>query len=182
MQESIVISLKNISKDYILKKEVIHALNDVSVVFESGKFYAIMGHSGSGKSTLVSIIGLLESITKGNYEINGIDITKFNSDELADIRRDKIGFVFQEFYLDDYLKAYENVMFPMLINKNITKEERKTKAINLLEMVGMEKRIDHYPKELSGGEKQRVAIARSLANNPQIIIADEPTGDLDEDN
>lgn len=141
-----------------------------------------MGHSGSGKSTLISIIGLLESFESGEYKINGKDVSGLTSKEEAELRRDSIGFIFQEFYLDEHLKAIENVIMPMLINNRIDKDKRKQKALQLLSLVDLSERYDHFPKEMSGGEKQRVAIARALANDPKVILADEPTGDLDEEN
>lgn len=180
-KEECLINLKNIYKEYGKKDKNVKVLNDLSITFEKGKFYAITGHSGCGKSTLLSIIGLLESITSGVYTINGINVKNLNSKEEANIRKKYIGFIFQDFYLDDYLKAYENVMFPMIINKDISKDERKQKALTLLKEVELSDRINHFPKELSGGEKQRVAIARALSNNPNIILADEPTGNLDEE-
>ena len=160
----------------------VKALDNVSYEFKPGKLYAIMGHSGSGKSTLMSILGLIETYTSGKITIDKKDISKLKDDELSDLRMKYIGFVFQDFYLDEHLKAYENVLLPMLINKEIKKEERKEKAIKLLTDLGLKDRINHFPKEMSGGEQQRVAIARSLANNPEIILADEPTGNLDEEN
>ena len=181
MKETII-ELKNISKEFKRKNETIKALDDISINFEAGKFYAIMGHSGSGKSTAINIISMLEDVTSGTYKINGIDTKNLSSDEIADLRKDYIGLVFQDFYLDEHLKAYENVILPMIINSKIKKEERKERALELLETVDLSERINHFPKELSGGECQRVAIARALANNPHVILADEPTGDLDEEN
>ncbi|MCX4365323.1 MAG: ABC transporter ATP-binding protein [Bacilli bacterium] len=177
-----VIEIKNLSKTYKTKTREVQALRDVSVDFESGKFYAIMGHSGSGKSTLISIIGLLESFETGEYKINEKDVRGLKNHEEAELRRDSIGFIFQEFFLDEHLKAYENVIMPMLINERIKKEDRKKRAIELLDLVDLSERVEHFPKEMSGGEKQRVAIARALANDPKVILADEPTGDLDEEN
>ena len=176
-----VMELKDVSKVYEKKNERIIALDKASYSFESGKFYAIMGHSGSGKSTLINILGLIHNYTEGEYVLDSLDVSKMSSDELADKRMQYIGFVFQNFYLDEYLKAYENVMLPMLINKEISKENREEKAKDLLKKLGLSERINHYPKEMSGGEQQRVAIARALANDPQIILADEPTGNLDEE-
>ena len=181
MKETII-ELKNVSKEFKRKNETIKALDDISINFEAGKFYAIMGHSGSGKSTAINIISMLEDITSGTYKINGIDTKNLSSDEIADLRKDYIGLVFQDFYLDEHLKAYENVILPMIINSKIKKEERKERALELLETVDLSERVNHFPKELSGGECQRVAIARALANNPHVILADEPTGDLDEEN
>ncbi len=177
-----VIELKKIKKEYVMKKRNLLVLDDLNVSFEKGKFYAIMGHSGSGKSTLVNIIGLLDRVTDGTYLLNGKDTSKMSENELAELRKNTIGFIFQDYFLDEYLKAYENVMYPMLVNEKINKKAMKGMAIRLLEKVDLKDRFDHFPKELSGGEKQRVAIARALANNPDIIIADEPTGNLDKTN
>ena len=175
-------NIENVCKVYKTKNDEVKALDNVSYEFKPGKLYAIMGHSGSGKSTLISILGLIETLTSGRITINNKDISKLKDDELANLRMKYIGFVFQDFYLDEHLKAYENVMLPMLINKEIKREDRKEKALKLLTDLGLNERINHYPKELSGGEQQRVAIARSLANDPEIILADEPTGNLDEEN
>lgn len=181
MQER-VIKLENVTKKYVNKYRDIKALDKVSIEFSSGKFYAIMGHSGSGKSTLINILGLLDIPTEGDYYLDGKNVKKINEKEQANLRKETIGFIFQDFYLDEYLKAYENVMLPMTIDNNIKKDEMKEKAKSLLKALDLEERVNHFPKELSGGEKQRVAIARALANNPSIILADEPTGDLDENN
>lgn len=178
----IVMSLKNVSKEYVKKEEKVTALDNVSYNFEKGKFYAIMGHSGSGKSTLINILGLIHTPTTGEYLLDNMDISKMTSDELANKRMKYIGFVFQDFYLDDHMKAYENVMLPMLINPSIEASKREEYSKELLNKLGLSDRINHFPKELSGGEQQRVAIARALANNPDIILADEPTGNLDEEN
>ena len=175
-------NIENVCKVYKKKNDEFKALDNVTYEFKSGKLYAIMGHSGSGKSTLISILGLIETLTSGRITINNKDISKLKDDELANLRMKYIGFVFQDFYLDEHLKAYENVLLPMLINKEIKKADRKEKALKLLTDLGLNERINHYPKELSGGEQQRVAIARSLANDPEIILADEPTGNLDEEN
>lgn len=175
-------NIENVCKVYKTKNDEVKALDNVSYEFKPGKLYAIMGHSGSGKSTLISILGLIETYTSGRITINNKDISKLKDDELANLRMKYIGFVFQDFYLDEHLKAYENVLLPMLINKEIKKADRKEKALKLLTDLGLNERINHYPKELSGGEQQRVAIARSLANDPEIILADEPTGNLDEEN
>lgn len=163
------------------KKDLL-IFSDLQLVLKPGKFYLIKGVSGSGKSTLLRILGLMDTLTSGTLKINNNDINKLNEKEKAILRRDTIGFVFQKFYLDPDLKAYENVMLSMLINPLIEKKERKNIAINLLKSVGLEERKNHYPSELSGGEQQRVAIARALANNPTFILADEPTGNLDKEN
>lgn len=182
MKKDVVIELDKVSKKFELRDKTISALKDVTLTFEKGKFYGIVGHSGSGKSTLINIIGLLENIFDGSYKIKGIDVKNINFEEEAKLRRDFIGFVFQDFYLDEYLKSYENVMLPMIVNKDISKDKRMKRALELLNKVDLSERINHFPKEMSGGEKQRVAIARALANDPEIILADEPTGNLDEDN
>lgn len=174
--------IKNISKEFFTKTEKVVALNNVSCSFEKGKFYAITGHSGSGKSTLLKILGLIENHDSGEYFFQNKNIKDLSDDEKSDIRMKFIGFVFQDYFLDVNLKSYENVILPMYANKNISKKERKNKAIQLLNKVGMNNRIYHFPNQLSGGEQQRVAIARALANNPNYILADEPTGNLDEEN
>ena len=176
----IAIRLKNISKTY--KKNDINILNNINYSFELGKLYVINGHSGSGKSTFINILGLLVNYDSGSYYLFDQDVKKFNSKERAKAHAQEIGLIFQNYLLDDYLKAYEQIIMPMLINKDIKVSNRKEYAISLLNKVGLENRMNHYPKELSGGEQQRIAIARSLVNNPRIILADEPTGNLDINN
>ena len=180
--ENKYLKLENICKVYNSKTEKVIALNQINYQFEVGKFYAIMGHSGSGKSTLISILGLIDRPSSGKYYLNGEDVFKLDDYKLSKLRNKEIGFIFQNFYLDEHLKAYENVMIPMVINENIPKDERKNRAITLLKKLNLEKRVNHFPKEMSGGEQQRVAIARALANEPNIILADEPTGNLDKKN
>lgn len=177
-----MLKLKNVKKVYVVKNEKVMALNDVSYTFEMNNFYAIMGHSGSGKTTLISILGLLESFDSGTYLINCEAVKDFDNNKISKIRRDYIGFVFQDFYLDEYLNVYENVMLPLITHKELSKEMKNEMVIEALTKVGIVDRINHFPSQLSGGEKQRVAIARALINNPKIILADEPTGNLDEDN
>lgn len=177
MEKSIV--LKNGIKEYSLKDEKITAMDNVNLKIDIGRLYVIMGHSGSGKSTLIQILGLLDNLTSGELYIDGQDVSNISEDEKADIRQKKIGFVFQSFYLNPKLTAIENVMLPMYINKDIESSNRRRKALKLLTNFGLENRINHYPKELSGGEQQRIAIARALANDPDFILADEPTGNLD---
>ncbi len=177
-----MLKLENVSKIYFSNTQKLEILNGVNYKFEMGHFYAITGESGAGKSTLISILGLLESITDGKYYINGKDATNLLDNESSSLRMKYIGFVFQDFNLDENLKAYENVMVPLLINNSIKYNQKKEQSILILEKLGLKNRINHFPKELSGGEKQRVAIARALANNPQIILADEPTGNLDKKN
>lgn len=177
-----MIKIEKLCKTYKLKDQSIHALNNIDLQLEKGKLYAIMGHSGSGKSTLIHCIGLLDDYDTGNIYIDNAKTTKLSDVEKSKIRNRKIGFVFQSFYLSTKLKAYENVMLPMYLNNDINPNERKELALNLLKEFGLEDRVEHFPKELSGGEQQRVAIARALANDPDIILADEPTGNLDSDN
>ena len=174
-----IIELKNISKSYSTNNERINVLNDINVYFEDGKLYAIKGHSGSGKSTLVNIIGLIDQMDEGQYILNGKLINEFSDLNLSKLRMTSIGFIHQDFYLIPEMKAYENVMLPLILTKG---ENKKEKACNLLKKVGLENRLNHFPRELSGGEQQRVAIARALINEPKIILADEPTGNLDEKN
>ncbi len=176
-----VVKLQNVEKTYILKNEYIPVLKRVNAEFECGKLYAIMGHSGAGKTTLINIIDGIESFNSGHIIINGKDISNMTKFEKALVRNNDIGMIFQDFLLDDYLTAYENVMLPMTINKKF-KKRAKERAWELLKEVNLSNRVNHFPKELSGGEKQRVSIARALANDPKILICDEPTGNLDEKN
>lgn len=176
------IEIINGYKEYIKNKEKIVVLNDINVKFEKGKTYAIMGNSGSGKTTLLKILGTLDVLTSGKLLIENNDILKLKDDEKATIRMKKIGFIFQEFYLNEYMNVQENIMQPMYINKEYNRVTRKQRVNELIEIMGLSQRTKHYPKELSGGEQQRVAIARALANKPDIILADEPTGNLDKNN
>lgn len=174
------IKVINLSKNYSKKKKAVEAIKNVNIDFEYGKFYLIIGHSGSGKSTLLRLLGLIDRPSSGEIFINDKNVNNLKNKELATIRNKSIGFIFQEFYLDKYLTAIENVTIPALINKeNKSKKEVISKSLNLLKNVGLKDRINHYPKELSGGECQRVAIARALVNDAKIILADEPTGNLD---
>ena len=172
--------LENISKIYDEKgsKPVI-ALKDITISFKPSTMYAIMGESGSGKTTLLNIIGLLDRVTQGKYLLDNKDINDYNETELAKIRNNKIGFVFQNYFLDNKLTALENILLPTIINNKYIKDEYLKKAQNLLKEFGLSERANHNPKQLSGGECQRVAIIRALINDPEIIIADEPTGNLD---
>lgn len=176
-----IITIKDITKIYKIKKRNVEVLTGVNITFELGKFYAIMGPSGSGKSTLFNILGLVDTPSSGTYKINGVDTTKLTDKELSIIRMNNIGFVFQDFNLDSYLNAIENVMMPLYLNKKIKKEDREKISKDILTKLNLENRLEHFPSELSGGEAQRVAIARALINNPNIILADEPTGNLDEE-
>jgi putative ABC transport system ATP-binding protein len=156
----------------------VHALRDINLSIKEGEFIAIEGPSGSGKSTLLNIIGCIDSVTSGNVYISGIDVTNLNERELTKIRLLKIGFIFQLFYLIPTLSGLENIELPMREAK-VPRRERKQRVDNLLEMVGLSHRGHHYPNQLSGGERQRIAIARALANEPEILLADEPTGEID---
>ena len=173
-----LISLKNIKRHYDVGGEVVRALDGVDLVIKENEYISIMGPSGSGKSTLMNMIGCLDTPTDGNYEFGGELVHKMDDDQLASIRNRKIGFVFQTFNLLPKATALRNVEVP-LIYSNIPKEERLETANNALVSVGLGDRVDHEPNELSGGQRQRVAIARALVNNPSIILADEPTGNLD---
>lgn len=159
----------------------VEILQGVSYTFEAGRFYGIIGASGAGKTTLLQIMGTLEEPTGGRVVINGRDSGEMSVQERAKLRNEQIGFVFQSFYLNAYLTAVENVMMPMLITK-VDFDECRKRAEKLLEQMGLRERLEHYPAQLSGGEQQRVALARALANRPNIILADEPTGNLDEAN
>ncbi|MBE5940021.1 MAG: ABC transporter ATP-binding protein [Lachnospiraceae bacterium] len=158
------------------------AVNGVNLTFEPGKFYAIMGPSGSGKSTILNLIGGIEDVSSGSVLINGKDIGKMKEKEKAVMRMKYIGFIFQGFYLNPYLNAVDNVIVPMRINPDIDRKDMKNRAMMLIESVGLSERKKHYPNQMSGGEMQRVAIARAMANSPEVILADEPTGNLDEEN
>ena len=175
----VLIELRNVEKIYNEGKEnEVRALKGVSLKIHEKDFIAIIGPSGSGKSTLLHMLGCLDKPTKGKVLIDGKDVSKMNDEDLARIRREKIGFIFQTFNLIPTLTALENVELPMKLNGKKASEARE-RAKELLKIVGLEKRLDHLPSQLSGGEQQRVAIARALANEPEIILADEPTGNLD---
>lgn len=173
-----MINLQHVYKIYELGNNDVYALNDISLEIKQHEFVSIIGPSGSGKSTLMHILGCLDVPTKGKYFLDGIDVSLKDDQELAYIRNKKIGFVFQGFNLLPKLSAIENVELP-LIYSNISQKERTQKAIDALSKVGLENRLYHKPTELSGGQQQRVAIARALIGNPPIILADEPTGNLD---
>ncbi|MBU5682463.1 MAG: ABC transporter ATP-binding protein [Candidatus Aenigmarchaeota archaeon] len=174
-----MIKLENIWKYYIIGNSKVYVLKGINLEVDKGEFLCILGPSGSGKSTLLHIIGCLDKPSKGKVIIDNEDVSKLDDNELALIRREKIGFVFQFFYLFPYLNALESVMLPMLISGK-SREYAKEKAMELLELVGLEKeRFYNRPNQLSGGQQQKVAIARAIANNPKILLADEPTGNLD---
>ena len=173
-----IITVDKINKTYKNGSLELQVLKNISFKVDKGEFLAIMGSSGSGKSTMMNILGCLDNQYEGRYILDGIDISKSTENELSEIRNKKIGFIFQSFNLLPRLTALENVELP-LVYSSIPKEERHKRANELLEMVGLKERTHHRPNELSGGQRQRVAIARALVNNPSIILADEPTGNLD---
>lgn len=173
-----VIEINEIVKNYQVGSVIVRALRSVSLNIDKNEYVAIMGPSGSGKSTLMNILGCLDTPTKGTYILSGTDVSKMEDDKLAEIRNKEIGFVFQTFNLLPRYTALENVTLP-LIYAGIPRHEREAHAIKTLEEVGLADRMHHKPNELSGGQRQRVAIARALVNNPAIILADEPTGNLD---
>lgn len=175
---SAVIELKNITKTYRLGDETLNALDDVNFNVEAGEFVAITGPSGSGKSTLANIIGGLDKVTSGSVAVDGNDLSRIHDNKLSAYRNHHIGFVFQSFNLQGTNTALENVMLPLVFAK-MSNKDRKARAAECLKAVGLADRIKHKPSQLSGGQRQRVAIARALAVNPSIIIADEPTGNLD---
>jgi putative ABC transport system ATP-binding protein len=173
-----IIRIENIRKIYQLGTQEVRALDGVDTIINRNEYVAIMGPSGSGKSTMMNILGCLDTPTSGKYILNGIDVSQMEDSELAEVRNKEIGFVFQSFNLLPKYNALENVALP-LIYSGIPKESRETRATNALHIVGLEDRMHHKPNELSGGQRQRVAVARALINNPSIILADEPTGNLD---
>jgi len=178
MENNFLIQIEDIGRAYIIGAEKIHALKSVSLNIKKGEFVALMGPSGSGKSTLMNILGCLDTPSKGTYILNGINVSDMSENELAEVRNKEIGFVFQTFNLLPKSTALENVALP-LIYAGYSKKKRGDQALKALEDVGLGNRVDHKPNELSGGQRQRVAVARALINSPSIILADEPTGNLD---
>ena len=175
---SLVIKIRNITRDFPLGNEVVKVLKGIDLDIERGEYVALMGPSGSGKSTLMNLLGCLDTPTSGSYELNGADVSNMTDDKLAEIRNKEIGFVFQTFNLLPRTTALENVALPM-IYAGASKAERTKRAEEVLTNVGLADRMDHKPNQLSGGQRQRVAVGRALVNNPSIILADEPTGNLD---
>jgi len=177
----LVIEIIKLTKTYGEGDIAVHALNELDLQVERGEFVAVMGPSGSGKSTLMNVIGCLDRATSGLYILDGEDVSGLNRDQLASVRNRKIGFVFQSYNLLPRLSARKNVMLPMMYNgfQNWTEDQRSQRASEVLDLVGLGERLHHLPTELSGGQQQRVAIARALINDPSLILADEPTGNLD---
>ena len=175
---SLVIKIRNIIRDFPLGQEVVKVLKGIDLDIERGEYVALMGPSGSGKSTLMNLLGCLDTPTGGTYELNGKDVSNMTDDELAEIRNKEIGFVFQTFNLLPRTTALENVALPM-VYAGASKSQRKNRAEEVLTDVGLADRMDHKPNQLSGGQRQRVAVGRALVNKPSIILADEPTGNLD---
>ena len=179
MGDSTILSIQNLCRDFKMGDQVVHALRGVSFDVHQGEFVTIMGTSGSGKSTMLNILGCMDKPTSGHYVLDGEHTEKLSRDALARIRGRKIGFVFQSYNLLSRTTAIENVELPLLYNSGISASERRRRALEALDMVGLTERKDHLPSQLSGGQQQRVAIARALVNDPVIILADEATGNLD---
>lgn len=173
-----LIKITQIKRDFALGNEIVHVLKGIDLEINKGEYVALMGPSGSGKSTLMNLLGCLDTPTSGNYILNGKDVSQMHDNELAEIRNKEIGFIFQTFNLLPRTNALENVALPM-IYAGYSKAERKIRATEVLQQVNLADRMDHQPNQLSGGQRQRVAIARALVNKPSIILADEPTGNLD---
>lgn len=174
-----IIKIQDLKRDFTMGSETVHALKGISCTIQEGEFVTIMGSSGSGKSTLLNILGCLDQPTSGIYEIDGVKVKDLSKNQLAKIRNEKIGFIFQSYNLLAKTSALENVELPLLYNSKISSQERRKRSLEALEKVGLAERIHHTPSQLSGGQQQRVAIARSLVNNPVMILADEATGNLD---
>ncbi len=174
-----IIKVSDLKKDFYVGEITVHALRGVNIEIEEGEFVAIMGASGSGKSTMLNILGCLDQPTAGKYELDGVGMESMNKNQLAELRNNKLGFVFQSYNLLPRTTALENVELPLFYNSKVKSKERRERAKNALEAVGLADRMHHMPNQMSGGQQQRVAIARSLVNDPRVILADEATGNLD---
>ena len=174
-----IIKIEDLKREFVMGTETVHALRGISFTIKEGEFVTIMGSSGSGKSTLLNILGCLDQPSSGVYEIDGVKMKDLSRNQLATIRNEKIGFIFQSYNLLARTSALENVELPLFYNSKVSSEERRDRALKAIEMVGLSDRKDHTPSQLSGGQQHRVAIARSLVNNPVMILADEATGNLD---
>ncbi|WP_437921276.1 ABC transporter ATP-binding protein [Sphingobacterium sp. LRF_L2] len=174
-----IIGIQDLKRDFRMGDEVVHALRGIDLQIEEGEFVTIMGTSGSGKSTFLNILGCLDQPTSGDYKLDGVSVKALSKNQLAEIRNEKIGFIFQSYNLLARTSAVENVELPLLYNPKVNARERKERAVDALERVGLGTRLGHMPSQLSGGQQQRVAIARALVNNPVILLADEATGNLD---
>ncbi|WP_405266129.1 ABC transporter ATP-binding protein [Cellulophaga sp. Ld12] len=177
--KKIAIQIDDLKREFRMGDEIVHALRGVSFTIEEGEFVTIMGTSGSGKSTMLNTLGCLDQPTSGSYKIDGVSVKELDKNQLAKIRNEKIGFVFQSYNLLPRTTALENVELPLLYNSSVSTEERRERALEALDKVGLSERLHHTPSQLSGGQQQRVAIARSLVNNPIVLLADEATGNLD---
>ncbi|MEC8885166.1 MAG: ABC transporter ATP-binding protein [Bacteroidota bacterium] len=174
-----IIDIDTLKREFIMGTETVHALKGISYAIKEGEFVTIMGSSGSGKSTMLNILGCLDQPSSGSYKIDQVAVNALSRNELAQIRNEKIGFIFQSYNLLPRTSAIENAELPLLYNSKVSSEERRKRAIDALNLVGLGERLDHTPAQLSGGQQQRVAIARSLVNDPVVILADEATGNLD---
>lgn len=177
--EKKIIRIENLKREFIMGNETVRALKGISFSVAEGEFVTIMGTSGSGKSTLLNILGCLDQPTAGSYEIDSVPVSNLSKNELAHLRNEKIGFIFQSYNLLPRTTALENVELPLMYNAKVSSRERRERALEALRLVGLSKRLHHTPNQLSGGQQQRVAIARALVNNPVLILADEATGNLD---
>lgn len=177
--KKVIIKVEDLKRDFTMGDEIVHALRGVSFQIEEGEFVTIMGSSGSGKSTLLNIVGCLDKPSSGTYEIDGVPMRKLSKNELAKLRNEKIGFVFQSYNLLPRTTALENAELPLVYNSKVSTQERHDRSVEVLEMVGLSDRLYHTPSQMSGGQQQRVAIARSLVNDPVVLLADEATGNLD---
>ena len=179
MSSTTLISTRGLTKVYQMGEFEVHALRGIDLDIEQGEFIAIMGASGSGKTTYMNLLGCLDRPTAGSYELDGIAVHEMSSEQLTKVRNEKIGYVFQSFYLLPRTTALENVELPLLYTRNLSHKERMNQAMEALDVVGIKDRARHFPNQLSGGQQQRVAIARAIVNNPVFLLADEPTGNLD---